>query len=370
KPLDQVIEEAAMKIIDRYVDEVRAHDLPPRPLTREEVIDHLLAYIIDLVGALRGNRDAVYRSAGIAAEHGRQRWYVGYDLKTIVLEYGVLRRAILAEVEATGGVVGAREFEDVVAFLTIGIAGAVAEFGKKNTEALEAALATAKRATDAREDVLAIVSHDLRSPLQVIRGSSELIEEDAGENRLADVAVSVGRIRRACVKMESLIGSILALARLKSGEVMLELAPHPARSLLAEAIEQALPLAEAKGVRLLVERVDEGPVECDAERLLQVLANLVSNAIKFTKPGGTVNVSARAEPEAWFFSVEDVGQGIAPSKVDQIFDRFWHGGEKNSGTGLGLSIAKGLVELHQGRIWVDTRLGVGSTFFFTIPRRS
>jgi signal transduction histidine kinase len=368
KPLDQIIEEVGPRIVERFIDEVRGHDLPPRPVTREEVLDHLLAYLVDLVGVLRGSSDALARSAGIAAGHGLQRWYVGYDLRTIVLEYGVLRAVILSEVEAEGGVVSARDFEGVVAFLTIGIAQAVTEFAKKSTEDLEAALAAARRATDAREDVLAIVSHDLRSPLQVIHGSAELVEEDAAEGRIGDIPASVGRIRRACGRMESLIGSLLDLAKLKAGEVALQLIDRPAERLVADAIEHALPLAEAKGVRIVSDVVDPGAVRCDPERLLQVLANLVSNAVKFTMPGGAVTLSARAQPGAWFFSVHDVGQGIPPAKIGQIFDRFWHGGEKSSGTGLGLSIAKGLVELHQGRIWADSRLGAGSTFFFTIPR--
>jgi signal transduction histidine kinase len=103
---------------------------------------------------------------------------------------------------------------------------------------------------------------------------------------------------------------------------------------VAEAIEHALPIAEAKGLRLTAGEVDAGSVQ----------------------------------PGVWLFSVKDVGHGIAPSKVGHIFDRFWHGSDKASGTGLGLSIAKGLVELHHGRIWVESEVGVGSTFFFIVPQ--
>ncbi len=341
KPLDKIIEELAPKIVERFVDEVRAHDLPPRPISREQVIDHLLAYLVDLVGALRGSGDAIARSVGIAAEHGQQRWYVGYDLRTIVLEYGVLRDSILTEVETAGVKLTARDFEAVVAYLTVGIASAVSEFAKRTTQELELALAAARQATEAREDVLSIVSHDLRSPLQVILGSADLIAEDAVEDRVANVGRSVGRIKRACSKMESLIGSLLELAKLKAGEVALAPGARPAESLVAEAVEHALPIAEGKGLRLTAGEVDAGTVRCDPERLLQVLANLLSNAIKFTKTGGVVTVGAKLQPGVWVFSVKDVGQGIAPTKVGHIFDRFWHGSDKASGTGLGERVAAG-----------------------------
>ena len=109
-------------------------------------------------------------------------------------------------------------------------------------------------------------------------------------------------------------------------------------------------------------------IHCDRDRVLQILSNLVGNAIKFTPEGGSIFIDARVIGHEAQFSVRDTGQGISEAEIPRIFDRFWQAQSKNhAGIGLGLSIVKGLVEAHGGRAWVESTLGVGTTFFFTLP---
>ena len=168
--------------------------------------------------------------------------------------------------------------------------------------------------------------------------------------------------------MEGLIASLLDLARLKAAEVPVQLADHRAEDLIVEAASHARPVAEGKSVKVEIGTTQSGDVRCDRSRILQALANLVDNAIKFSPEGGRVTLAAWCSPTEWIFSVNDDGPGIAPERLRLVFDRFWQGGAKQSGTGLGLSITRGLVELHGGRTWVESELGRGATFYFTIPR--
>lgn len=365
-PLHAVLAAVSSNVVERFVADVRSHELPPRPLTRAQVINHLQEYLLEIADALRPGAPVVERSA-TAEEHGEQRWYVGYDLKTVLLEYGVLRRAILTELEHARGPLTAREFDRIVQLLNVGIADAAREFMTKATMELDVALAEARAATRAREDVLAVVTHDLRTPLQVVQMSASLIPDACRRGETAAVSASVTRITRATARMDTLIRSILDLARIRAGEMPLSLEDHQADDVLREACVLAEPLAEHEKVRLELGSTGSGLVRCDRERILQVLSNLIGNAIKFSPEGGRVTLTASSSQGTWTFSIRDLGPGVPSDKREHLFDRFWHGGHKKSGTGLGLTIAKALVELHGGRIWVESEPDAGSTFSFTIP---
>jgi signal transduction histidine kinase len=144
---------------------------------------------------------------------------------------------------------------------------------------------------------------------------------------------------------------------------------HAFAPLVREAIESHRPAAAVRALRLddaLTSEVFD--LECDRGRVLQVFGNLIGNAIKFTPKGGAVTVRAERRGEEMLFSVADTGPGISLDEVSHVFDRYWQTKKTaRLGTGLGLSIAKGLVEAHGGRIWVESTLGQGATFFFTIP---
>ena len=230
---------------------------------------------------------------------------------------------------------------------------------------------TERREVDRMKDeFVSVVSHELRTPLTAIRGSLGLLAAGkAGEvpergQRMLDIAVqNTDRLIR-------LINDILDLERIESGKVAMEQRPVNAAELAHNAAEVMLPMAERAGVGLFVE-AEAVRLLADADRILQVLTNLISNAVKFSPPGGSVEVRVRpAEGEARF-RVADQGRGIPEDRLESIFERFQQVDSSDSrqkgGTGLGLAICRTIVTQHGGRIWAESAPGEGSTFHFTIP---
>lgn len=233
----------------------------------------------------------------------------------------------------------------------------------QNARSFEAA----RRAIRGRDDLLAVVSHDLRNPLATLSLNVETLRRRLREQELPQRTLS--SMRRAIDRMEGLIQNLLDLAILDAHKLPLKLQPISAQELLDETVAAHEPLAAERSIALCDERATgDALVECDRERILQVLGNLLGNAIKFTPAGGRVTVGARAEGGAMVFFVADTGPGIAPEQLGLVFDRFWQAGEAGKkGLGLGLSIVKGLVAAHGGRVWAESALGRGSRFFFSLP---
>ena len=228
----------------------------------------------------------------------------------------------------------------------------------------------AQRAIHARQDMLAIVSHDLKNLLGVIlMRSALLLKTPAGEELRLGSRRVVEKIRRSAERMKRLIEDLLDLASIEAGRLTVEKKRHPIAPLVQEALELLEPMAVQKNLRLERELPSERlDIDCDRERVLQVFGNLIGNAIKFTPEGGTIKVRAEMRGDETRFSVADTGPGIRPDDLPHVFDRYWQAKKTaRLGTGLGLSIAEGLVEAHGGRIWVESTPGRGSTFFFTIP---
>ncbi len=224
----------------------------------------------------------------------------------------------------------------------------------------------AQSAIRTREEILAIVSHDLRNLLsQTLLGASFLAETTSDESTLA----TIGIVRRSAERMNRLVGDLLDFANVSAGR--LAIAPRPARAmaLVREALALLAPAAADSSLELRAEvRDDELEVVCDPGRILQVLSNLIGNAIKFSPPGSGIAVRVESKPGELWFSVADSGRGIAEDEQRHVFDRYWRAnGASTPGSGLGLSISKGIVEAHGGRIWVESEVGTGSTFFFALP---
>ena len=227
----------------------------------------------------------------------------------------------------------------------------------------------AQQALQARDEILGIVAHDLRNPLSTIVMQAELLKLPPGEQEpgFRDVALS---IHRSAVRMSRMIQDLLDIARVESGHFLVERSRVPVTQLICDAVEAQESIAAAASVDLRLEVARDVPdVWADRDRLLQVFDNLVGNAIKFTPPGRQIRVGAAAlnEDEVQFW-VADAGVGIAAEDLPHVFDRFWqaHKGERR-GTGLGLTIVKGIIEAHAGRIWVESPMGIGTTFFFALP---
>jgi signal transduction histidine kinase len=227
-----------------------------------------------------------------------------------------------------------------------------------------------RRATRAREDLLAIVSHDLKNPLGVVQlASALLLRGRPGAPRDEQVHKQASRIQAATERMSRLISDLLDWGRIEAGRLPLEPAVVGAASLVSEAVESVRALTEARGQHVEAELPDGMlRVRCDLMRVLQVLGNLLGNAVKFTPEGGRLRVGAWEQGAEVRFEVRDSGQGIPPEQLPYVFDRYWQAKDAVSrGAGLGLAIAKGIVEAHGGRIWAESTLGQGSAFCFTLP---
>jgi signal transduction histidine kinase len=224
-----------------------------------------------------------------------------------------------------------------------------------------------------REEFLAIVSHDLRNPLNHISMAAQNLFEEPGEpHEVKEIAAS---IKRSASEMLRLIQDLLDIERIAIGKLVLHYEKHNVGEIITEVVGDFQRDAAAKGITVIAKpETGCGNVVCDRSRVVQVLSNLIGNAIKFTAAKGEIRVScARTGPESKEVqvSVSDTGTGIAPEKIGTIFERFSQiNSQDRRGIGLGLYIAKMMVEEHPGRIWVESKLGEGSTFHFTLPLRS
>ncbi|CAN5616016.1 hypothetical protein BH10CYA1_BH10CYA1_12940 [soil metagenome] len=227
-----------------------------------------------------------------------------------------------------------------------------------------------KRAERLRQEVVQMVSHDLRTPLTSIRGILEMIESGSLGELTERGKQLVGMADQSSVRMLSLIRDLLEIEKMEAG--MLEL--HKQQVSISSIIEQSLatvqPIARERKVNLVGEP-NSSLVFADGDRMIQVLVNLLSNAVKFSPPNSTVKVCVTGTPENTEFSVIDQGRGIPPQSLSMIFERFRQVQESDStkegGSGLGLAICKALVELHGGDISATSVVGKGSTFSFRIP---
>jgi two-component system phosphate regulon sensor histidine kinase PhoR len=229
-----------------------------------------------------------------------------------------------------------------------------------------------RRAEATRRDFVANVSHELRTPVAALKALVETLEAGA----LDDPEAGPDFLRRMHVEVDGLaqlVAELLELARVEASKLELELAPCQPGELLREAVERTRPYAERLGLQidLASELEPQVTVEADARRIGQVLSNLLANAVKFSPPGGRIEVGARAR-ESWVeFWVADTGVGLRADQLVRVFERFYKAdpSRTGSGTGLGLAICKHLVQAHGGRVWAESAgEGQGTIFRFTLRR--
>ncbi|HUF13513.1 MAG TPA: ATP-binding protein [Longimicrobiales bacterium] len=245
------------------------------------------------------------------------------------------------------------------------------ELGRHAGIALQAAQSyhAALAATAGRDEILAVVAHDLRNPLNTIYMGSKLALDLMADDSAAPGRRQLEIIVRSAEQMNRLIQDLLDATRLQTGQLALELVPARPRAIIDEALEMLRPLAAHAGITLEADDVTAAEtIHVDRLRIQQVLSNLIGNALKFTPSGGSVRVSAEQGAGEVRFRVSDTGPGIPEDQLPQIFGRFWQARRTDRrGLGLGLAIARGIVEAHGGTIHVDSAPGAGSTFAFTIP---
>jgi signal transduction histidine kinase/PAS domain-containing protein len=272
--------------------------------------------------------------------------------------------------------------------------GAAQELARRASIAIDnmRLLAEAQESVRAREDLLAIVSHDLRNPLGVVLASSALLlksslpPEPPGKEGRARRQIEA--IERAGHRMNRLIRDLLDFAAIQAGHLSVSSHPREVGVLVREVLDALEPIAATKSIKLVDGTPENGglSISCDHDRVIQLFSNVVGNAVKFTPEGGTVILRAEPDQAMVRFAVADNGPGIAAEELPFVFDRYYQARRRNrDGIGLGLSIARGIVEAHGGRIWVESPTGQapakaqaegqagnqggggGTTFFFTLP---
>ena len=302
-----------------------------------------------------------YPAVFIAARFGgRGPGYVATALSTFAIAYGFLPP------EGLLAVANPSDALDLAIFFGVGIGISIA-LGQLRT-ALRSERHDADRARAAKQSTDAtwsMVAHDLRQPLNVINlGSTEL-----GRRGIIapDMEKMLRLIQRSTDRARDLVDHALDAMRAAEGKLVVAPAPCDPGELCAHALDAVALLAGGQGVTLESDVATRRAIRCDQPRLEQVLTNLLGNAIKFTPRGGVVSVYADETAEGLRFSIKDTGRGIPPDELDAIFTKFWSKGATSSGSGLGLWIACAILEAHGARLTVESQLGKGTTFSFTLP---
>ena len=248
--------------------------------------------------------------------------------------------------------------------------GALAADVNRMSDELQRLYQELETASRHKSDFLATMSHELRTPLNAIIGFSEVLHEQMfGELNERQLAY-VDDVLEAGKHLLSLINDVLDLAKIEAGSMELELSQVAIPEVLRSAVSMHSERASRGEVELsLTTEPEEITISADGRRVRQIVFNLVSNAVKFTPAEGRVDVSARLDDGQVEIAVADTGPGIAPEELETIFEEFKQAtdGKRAEGTGLGLPLSRKLVELHGGRLWVESAAGNGSTFRFTLP---
>ncbi|HEX2208883.1 MAG TPA: ATP-binding protein [Longimicrobium sp.] len=355
---------------------VRAHGIAHADRAREELVRGVLRRFPIPIDAdqpvMRALRTGEAELVAVVDEGALRELCTGPDHHDMVRALG-LSSALVVPIRAKGRTLGA-----ISLARTGGEPYGAAELALAQEVARRAALAVenarlydqARQAVRARDEVVAVVSHDLRNPLNAVLIASTVLAEYGGVERLNERdRKQVEVIRRSVEQMTALVQDLLEVSSLESGSVEMNPRPCAPSVLVCAAEEMFRPVAEEKGVVLTAgDAVDIPPAQADYGRMLQVFGNLVGNAIKFTPAGGRVEVGAERAVDYVRFWVRDTGPGIEREHLPRLFDRFWQarrGGK--AGAGLGLAIARSIVEAHGGQIWAESTPGEGSTFHFTLP---
>jgi|HubBroStandDraft_5_1064220.scaffolds.fasta_scaffold28956_2 signal transduction histidine kinase len=228
----------------------------------------------------------------------------------------------------------------------------------------------AQLAIHMREEILTIVSHDLKNPLATILLTADVLSRrGVPEERRRGLPLAVGRLRRAAERMLRLIDDLLDFASIETGRLAINREPQYPGPIIEETLTNFESTAQEHQVHLDGEIQSDLPqVLCDRDRILQVLSNLIGNAIKVSPKGGRLAVRVEALGPETIFAVSDEGRGISPDDLQHLFERYWRSEDVvYKGTGLGLAIARGIVAAHGGRIWAESQLGRGATFRFSVP---
>ncbi|AMV25295.1 Adaptive-response sensory-kinase SasA [Gemmata sp. SH-PL17] len=352
-------------LLARWREQVRK--LPSaRHLDTPTLNDHIPAFFEELAAALRARSDETIQEAvceGTPPAHGLQRAQDGFDIVEVVAEYNILRECIHDLADANKLPLQGRSFHIVNRVLDGAIGSAV------KTYATQKALEVQRR----REEYLSFVAHDLRTPLSAISLAASVLEvKHAGEDPNSSSARMVKTLRRNVQHLGALVNKVLEENTNLQTEVgvKLERREFDLWPLVEALVHDIHPVAGTDSTKLINAVPEDLVIYADAELLRRVFQNLIANAIKYTPCGEVVISARRLDADTGFeCSVRDNGEGIAPDRIDKVFDHFETDPNKQGGLGLGLAIVKTFVEAHGGRVTVESTVGTGSTFVFTLPAK-
>jgi signal transduction histidine kinase len=368
--LHVVLTQRRSEIVERFVRTFREENVARPDASRAAVIDDLVFFLADLADALR---DSIPPNSDRARRHGNRRHMLGFDLGAVLREYSVLRSCILGVARDARITPSADELSLLDRTIDHAMSDAALSYAEQRDgevraerAALEAERARLAEAVASRDDVLAIVSHDLRNPLTSIALGVDQLRRHSGDGARRERVLD--SIERSAQRMTTLIEDLLAIAKIDAGQLALNMAAADAGVLVDDALTVVRPLADAKSIQLSANVPPDTILRCDRDRLLQVFGNLLGNALKFTPENGAISIEARIEKGVVRFVVRDTGPGIPSDSLPYVFDRFYQGpGRRRGGAGLGLAIARAIVEAHGGSISVESAVGAGTTFQFTVP---
>jgi signal transduction histidine kinase len=258
--------------------------------------------------------------------------------------------------------------EDGQLLMTLAAQAAVAIDNARLVTALQKAYAQLNQVDQIKSNFIAIASHELRTPLGLILGYAAMLKDDVKPDAQAQLDV----VLQSALKLRALIDDMVNVQHIEEGQAQLDVTEFVLQDLIRAAAEAMQERAEAKEHQVTLDLpVTAVTVKADRAKLILVLNNLLANAIKFTDPGGRILIAMRTAPGEVQVHVADTGSGIPADELERIFDQFYqvepHLTRRHGGLGLGLSIAKGMIELHGGRIWCESVVGLGSRFSFTVP---
>lgn len=351
-------------------------------MTSKELRDHAAAMLKSIaadLGNAQSREEEIAKSRGMAPrtpqtstgeDHGIARMGSKFTIEQLVSEYRALRASVLRLWSESGRLAGATDFGDIVRFdeaIDQLLAASVLSFSRATREAMDAEKAR-------KDQFLAMLAHELRNPLSPISAAATLLKVAKSDTTVISNASNI--IARQVTHMATLVDDLLDVSRVTRGAIELKLEPLDLRQVIDDAVEQVQPQMQAKQQVLAVTGLS-GPVNLqgDRKRLVQVLSNLLTNAAKYTQPGGRISLHSALDGDQVAIAVEDNGIGMAPDFVPHVFDLFVQA-ERSSdrssgGLGLGLALVKSLAELHEGKVSCSSPgLGKGSRFTVWLPIRT
>ena len=232
-----------------------------------------------------------------------------------------------------------------------------------------------KELEEMKIDFVSMAAHELRTPLTAIRGYLSVLQEETQKSMTKEQKSFLDKAFISSSQLASLVENLLSVSKIEKGAMKLEQEETDWKEVLEENFNNFIPLAKEKNIKFTLNNLDDLPkVFVDKFRVGEVISNLIANAINYTKTGGSVTVSAEANEKEVTTHVKDTGQGIPEIAIPKLFTKFFRVSgvleQGSKGTGLGLYISKAIVDMHKGRIWVESKIGIGSTFSFTVPLAS